>query len=376
MRGDFLRKFALEGEGAFLEFKVTGPSTKELTEDFPLARNWAAALGQGKPYEVIGERVPNRVHGAQMMPTIVRVTVQAALDVLGLPLRVATDYGYLIELIDREAPQLKEWALTNPIKAAGLSASFPRLLDVVKWLSANPRPNIYVRQLAMPGVSTKLIETHRSTLTNLLDLSLPEEAIDRSRTGADGFNARYGFKDQPVLVRFRSLDQGIAVIPGMPAADITLDAASFAALDLAGVHHVLITENKTNYLALPQISGCIAVFGAGYCWNALAGAIWLRNKVVLYWGDIDTYGFDILSRLRQHLPHVESVLMDRSTLDACRPLWGREPKQFPVVPPNLTPEEREVFNLLKSSVDYEGVRLEQEYIDYATVERALRLSVF
>lgn len=376
MRGEFLRKIALEGEGACLAFKVKGPSTRELTEDFPMARSWAAGLGQGKPYEVIRERVPNRVHGAQMMPTTVRVTVQAALGVLGLPLTVATDYGNLVELIDREAPQLKEWALTNAIKAASLSASFPRLLDVVKWLSANPRPNIYVRQLAVPGVSTKLIETHRSTLTSLLDLSLPEEAIDRTHTGADGFNARYGFKDQPVLVRFRSLDPEIAVIPGIPAADITLDAASFAALDLASVQHVLITENRTNYLTLPQIPGCIAIFGAGYCWNALAGAAWLRTKEVLYWGDIDTHGFNILSQLREHLPHTESVLMDRSTLDACRPLWGREPRQFPVMPPNLTPEEREVFHLLKSSVDYECVRLEQEYIHYPMVERALRLPVF
>src|ERR1022692_4377837 len=33
-----------------------------------------------------------------------------------------------------------------------------------------------------------------------------------------------------------------------------------------------------------------------------------------YWGDIDTYGFHILDRLRVLFPDVQSLLMDRDTL--------------------------------------------------------------
>src|SRR6056297_1623737 len=53
---------------------------------------------------------------------------------------------------------------------------------------------------------------------------------------------------------------------------------------------------------------------------------WLSERRIHYWGDIDTLGFAILNRLRNHLPQAESLLMDRATLDAPRQLWTREPK--------------------------------------------------
>ncbi len=42
-------------------------------------------------------------------------------------------------------------------------------------------------------------------------------------------------------------------------------------------------------------------------------------------GDIDTYGFAMLDRLRSYHPHIRSLLMDEATLLQHRPLWGREP---------------------------------------------------
>ncbi|NOR71388.1 MAG: hypothetical protein GQ532_17115, partial [Methylomarinum sp.] len=34
-----------------------------------------------------------------------------------------------------------------------------------------------------------------------------------------------------------------------------------------------------------------------------------------YWGDLDTHGFAILSRLRHYYPQVKSILMDEKTLE-------------------------------------------------------------
>ncbi|MCU1337334.1 MAG: conserved hypothetical cytosolic protein, partial [Bryobacterales bacterium] len=41
---------------------------------------------------------------------------------------------------------------------------------------------------------------------------------------------------------------------------------------------------------------------------------WLRQPALHYWGDIDTYGFHILDRLRSTFPNAWSFLMDRETL--------------------------------------------------------------
>jgi len=87
---------------------------------------------------------------------------------------------------------------------------------------------------------------------------------------------------------------------------------------------VFITENEINFLAFPEASGAMVVFGAGYGFENLAGATWMLEKDVRYWGGIDTHGFAILNQLRAIFPHARSFLMDQETLLAYQPLWGRE----------------------------------------------------
>jgi hypothetical protein len=48
-----------------------------------------------------------------------------------------------------------------------------------------------------------------------------------------------------------------------------------------------------------------------YAIDRLGSLPWLREKPLYYWGDIDTHGFAILSRLRRHWEHARSLLMDR-----------------------------------------------------------------
>ncbi len=88
---------------------------------------------------------------------------------------------------------------------------------------------------------------------------------------------------------------------------------------------------------------------------------WLRKSPIVYWGDIDAQGFQILSRLRSLFPHVISLMMDEETLatfvDFCV-----EGTPCPVHSlPHLTPEEHALFVHLVES----GIRLEQERISYA-----------
>ncbi len=88
------------------------------------------------------------------------------------------------------------WLEKHPLQALELSVEWPRLLAVVTWLVERPRPGIYLRQVDLPGVHNKFIETHRGVLAELLDLALPVDAVDIGKTGISQFPARYGFLDQ------------------------------------------------------------------------------------------------------------------------------------------------------------------------------------
>jgi hypothetical protein len=98
----------------------------------------------------------------------------------------------------------------------------------------------------------------------------------------------------------------------------------------------------------------------------------VRQKEIHYWGDIDTHGFAILDQLRSHHSHVESLLMDRSTLLEHRSQWSDEPDPVLRDLAHLSPEERALFDDLRwKRLGDQRVRLEQERIDFAWVEQAL-----
>lgn len=248
-----------------------------------------------------------------------------------------------------------------------LAERWERLLAVVAWLQAHPLPGVYLRQVDAPGVDSKFIEAHRGVLTEMLEAALAPEAVDTRASGTAQFARRFGFLDKPVRIRFRLLDPALPSLPGCEGlSDITLDAASFAALALP-VERVFITENETNFLAFPEVARAIVVFGAGYGWEALARATWLHRCRLHYWGDIDTHGFAILDQLRVYFPHAASFLMDRETLLAHRSHWGEEPEPARHDLSRLTTEEAAVYHDLRFDRLQPRLRLEQERIGYGWV---------
>jgi hypothetical protein len=135
---------------------------------------------------------------------------------------------------------------------------------------------------------------------------------------------------------------------------------------------VLVVENLESGLALPDLPGCVAVIRLGNAVSLLARMSWAVSRPIVYWGDIDTHGFEILDRARAALGELSSVLMDEETLLACRDLWVEEPVQARGrALPNLTRAEREVFESLCAQRWGHHVRLEQERIPWDRVVAAL-----
>jgi hypothetical protein len=343
---------------------LKGPDSRELSGRFPEVRDWIAQLSAAAgPYRIEWRSVNHRVLGTNEIPAAIWIdTLEGALGLLGKR-RAADQFAALVELTRDKQPELIPWLAKRPLRALELAGDWPRLLEIVAWLLTHPRPAIYLRQIDLPGVHTKLIEGHRGVLAELLDLVLPEDSIDGAHSGIGGFCRRYGFLDKPSRVRFRLLDSNVRLLPVKADQDITLTQAAFASLVLP-VARVFITENEINFLAFPDVPDAMVIFGAGYGFDKLAAASWLHEKEIYYWGDIDTHGFAILNQLRGFLPHVVSFLMDQQTLLAHRTLWGVETQPETGTLTRLNSEESTLYDQLCRNHWGERVRLEQERIGF------------
>ena len=274
----------------------------------------------------------------------------------------------VVERLRTQFPVLLEWAAKTPARLAQHTEVFEQLLDIVDWLSRNPAPNRYPRELPIPSVDSKFIGSHRKILSTLLDLCLPPEAINATTPPhpAASFEHRYGLRYEQPSLRLRLLDGRLSPLPGI--ADLSLPRDQFARLNLP-IKKVFITENKTNFLAFPDVANAAVIFGRGYAIDELAHIDWLKPLPVYYWGDIDTHGFNILNRLRDWLPQTCSLLMDETTLLRHEDLWGREPLPVDATLTRLTVAEQALYrNLL---VRHSGTRLEQERIPIRELKAAI-----
>ena len=375
-KGELLRP-GVPGEAmAPRRLRLVGPTSTELMDRFDEVRTWMADLRQVKPangalhYRIVHREFRHRVLGSNAVPDEVWLdTLEDALALLGKQ-KDAKRFASLVHLTREQQPALLSWLEKRPLNALALLEVWPRLLAVVAWLQAHPRPAIYLRQVDIVGVDSKFIEAHRGVLAELLDLVLPPDAIESSATGVGQFCRRYGFQDKPLRIRFRLLDASLALPPGGVAQDFSVTQAAFEQLDMP-VSRVFITENEVNFLAFPPQAGSLVIFGAGYGFEVLAGARWLHSREIYYWGDLDTHGFAILDQLRVLFPQAQSLLMDRATLLAHVAHWGEELQPVLRDLPRLTDEERALYDELRDNRLQAGLRLEQERIGFGWLQQAL-----
>lgn len=370
-RGELLRDVVTGNVRFPLRLTLKVPDSSDITDRFDSVRAWIAELSSTTPLHLEWQELHHRVQGTQRLPASAWInSVEDALTWLGKR-REWDRFSALVSTTRQANSVLLSWLEKRPLQALEMNDEWPRLLAVVGWLMNHPRPSIYLRQVDLPGVHTKFIEAHRSVLAELLDLTLPSDAIDVTKTGISQFAGRYGFLDKPPLIRFRVLDSKLQLLLGPICPDITLDAHSFSRLDMA-MKRVFITENETNFLAFPSVPDSIVIFGKGYGWEALSRAHWLRTSSVYYWGDIDTHGFAILDQLRAHFSHVSSFLMDGETLHIHELHWGVEPDQVLYDLTRLDAKERALFDDLRDNRIRKNLRLEQERIGFDWVAARLQ----
>ena len=373
-----LLSLSLTGEALYpWRIPLKGPTTAMLADQFDAVRQWIRALAEGAKteagksgsssgYRLEFQEINHRQLGRNQVPVAAWLDTEGdALALIGKR-REAARFHELATPIALAFPQLQTWLAKRPLRALEQADDWPGLLGVLRWIAEHPRPNVYLRQIDVPGVHSKFIERHRALLSELLDLVLPAAAIAAaSASGAAGFERRYGFRAKPLPIRFRLLDA-----PFHGLTDLSVPCDEFARLSLPA-RRVFITENEINFLASPRVPDSLVIFGAGYGFEPLAEASWLQAREIYYWGDIDSHGFAILDQLRGHFPHARSLLMDRATLLAHRPLWGREATPTQRALSRLQADEAGLYDDLRHDRIGPALRLEQERIGFAWVQAAL-----
>ncbi len=374
-RGELLAALVVPTDLFPLRLTLRAPRSGDWSERFDEVRAWSADLQQAARtgYRLELREVRHRVVGNNAVPE--QAWVDALDDAIRLAgkAREARVFRALLAATREREPALLPWLQRQPLRALSLADEWPRLLDLVAWMRAHPRPGTYLRQVDLAGIHSKFIESQCAVLTELFDQVLPAEAIDPGASGVLQFARRYGFKDKPGRVRFRFLDpRHVAWIAGADA-DYSVSQEAFARLEPA-VSRVFVTENEVNFLAFPPTADSLLIFGTGYGFDALAKAEWLTERALHYWGDIDTHGFAILDQLRSHFRHAQSFLMDRATLLAHRAQWTDEPQPTLRELSRLNAEERGLYDDLRwRRLHDSSVRLEQERIGFGRVERAVAL---
>lgn len=215
-----------------------------------------------------------------------------------------------------------------------------------------------LRALSLKGIDTKFFERNDRLIIALLDVRYDGEASHR---GLEEFLGAHRERDHWLLVL--DLDGGL-----LPFPRLRISSSDLAQISLPG-SHLLIVENEACQHQLSSLPDTIAILGSGFdlSWTQ---APWLSQKTIAYWGDLDTWGLELLGKARQNQPHLTSLLMDFDTFQShCQKAVPEPTPASPQPHPSLLGSEQSLYTALLAT---EKGRLEQEFISRTLVVHTLR----
>lgn len=357
------------------------PTERDVLTDARSVLAWRDAWVDAKvlgDFEVETDVIAWRAIGTQTVPVrVLFVNTKAIAKVAGLlPLwtQVVTRAKRFVALWPGiEEAMVREWAMLADWSDDAVLA----LERVLTWFVDHPKSGLYLRQLPIEGVDTKWFTEPRKKVVQRLLVAIreakvgavlgtePSEVLGPDMT----FETVCGLKPFPKLIRARLLDEvDQKLFYGL--SDLSLPLDEWAQLPLYP-EIVFISENLQTGLAFEAHPKSVVFFGLGAGVTQLAAIPWVRTARIIYWGDVDTYGLEILAHLRSVLPQTESVMMNRQTLEAFRGLAVAENRQASGAHvEHLRENEREVFDALKVG-DLARLRLEQERIPWSVARETL-----
>lgn len=205
-----------------------------------------------------------------------------------------------------------------------------------------------LRTLSLEGIDTKFFERHENLITTLLDIRFDGEA---SKIGLDAFLGALTETDHWVLLM--DLDGSL-----LPFRKQRVRSSELQARVLPG-NRLLIVENESCQHLIPSIPNTVAALGAGFDLNWISNSS-IDKMRVAYWGDIDTWGLQFLSKARQMHGRLDALLMTEDVFNQFSSSAVPEPVTAGTeVPGFLEPKEKILYERL---LNEPRGRLEQEFL--------------
>lgn len=332
------------------------PTQTELEADFPTARCWAldwTAWAERQGLVLI--RQTRRVIGtSQSLPTHLEIPdldTAARLAGQGWPdrLRTARHRASVLTATFPHVDLVKTLPAVQPL----IDVDFTLLLDAARWFSHNDAQGLTPRQVPIEGLHGKWLNRHHALIRHL--------------SSKDDL----GLITRPTRVHFTYLDPAHRAAGSRLHESVTIGDPVTPAYtpDI-----ILVLENKDTAVYFPPLPGGIAVEGEGSkAPGALPRIPWIRDcPRVIYWGDIDAAGFEIVNNLRANGIRVHTVLMDQQTYDTYERFGAWTDEKGKPIPcsswrrlPALTAAERAVYENLTHPRWMRVRRIEQERIPLA-----------
>jgi hypothetical protein len=313
----------------------------------------------GAGYSVHWKQVRSRDFGTNHFPErIVFDTPDDLVSLLGKQRHFSTTCR-VAECIRQRFPPLCGWVKANIRRIADCAEPLEGLLRVTQFFLDHPWPDCYARQIPV-AVDTKFVERHETILRQWLDELLPGSAIQADESK---FALRFGLRDGQPYTTLRTLDPILQSELGLPYDELSLPLRTLETLALRDAT-VVIVENQLNLLTLPRMTRALAFRGEGRAVTRLRRLHWLMDNKVLYWGDLDVEGFQILSSLRMFFPNVRSIFMTGAVLNDQEALVLEGSGAECSEPRNLLDHELAAFRQChKHNWRLEQERLPQSYVD-------------
>lgn len=379
------------GRGTWpLRVQLRPPALSQIGNDLLAVQTWAGqwrAASESGAIPGTVEWVSRRVPGMTTFIWPNRLSVASADQALALFPELRATFERTVTRIDEAVgnPHVawcsRESAGVSGVRAIAAIADsdWSAALNVIEFLATNAVTDMMVRQLPIPGIGTKWLESPGHAPL-ILSLMFPDE----SRDGRDPLTHLI----QLVGLRTPSPKMNVTLACAelrASAGGLSHFAASAAVLDASTIKQpttVLVIENvQPGYTISRDYDGLAVIHGLGKAVSLIGSLRWLHSaERVLYWGDIDRAGLACLDLLRKAGISAHSVLMDNATLDEHLTLCRTTPTQQAnyAIPEFLFADEVQLYERLNTYHRTHGVelQLEQERIGaptiVAAVETALR----
>lgn len=316
---------------------------------------------KGYGYTIEWKTIKNKMLGTQDFPSKIMFETADDFERFLQKVKEVADFRKNVALINGKFSKLQHWIEKYPQKVIDNSEDWNNILKVLDYFSKNPLPKLYIRELPIE-VHTKFVEQHKAVISELLDIVI-EEYVDKNEKD---FEKRYGLRYDEPMVRMRLLDETLATSYFSGLDDITIPVSLFLKLKMP-ISMAYIVENKVNFLTFPPVAKSIVIWGKGYGVASIKDSELLKSTELIYWGDLDAQGFEILSQFRSYFARVKSLLMDKATFDKYFENDLGTPSRINAKL-NLTTEEEELYSYIKTN----NYRLEQKKIPQSYVVEKLK----